>query len=258
MIRGVIFDLGNTLIYFEGDKQQVLERGTDDLNDYLNGRGYGIPMTFADAFRTLREQGRVTADRTMVEYTTEQAVNDALTQHSICWIPDAVLPLAAAKYFDQEARHWKAYPDTIPTLELLKVRGLALGLLSNAPDHAFIERLAREAEIDSFFDPLLSSALISYRKPDARAFQRVLEAWQLKADEVVMVGDLAAFDIVGAHRAGVRGVLIANDPNQGWDAQTQAPEGVTRAELEPDAVIRRLSELPQVIDAFNAKDEVNV
>lgn len=248
MIRGVIFDLGNTLMYFDADWNTMNQLRTDNMLAYFSERGYPLPVSFGENFRALYDAGRTRAAQTDVEYTTEDALNDALTQHNICWIPDAVVPRAVEKFFEAEQEHWLVYEDARVTLENLRARGLNLALLSNAMDHAFIERLVRNAGLAEFFDPLLSSAKISYRKPDPRAFQPILDAWQIPASQIVMVGDNPSFDILGAHRAGMRGVLIQDR----WE-KPPSPHGefADAALLKPDAVIKQLSELPAVIDAMN-------
>lgn len=248
MIRGVIFDLGNTLVRFVGEWDGVIARGTDEMCQYLTARGYPVPESFAENFRALREQGRVRGLKTDLEYTTQDALNDALTQHSICWIPEAVIPRAVEKFYESEAMNWYAYDDARATLEILKTQGLKLALMSNAMDHAFTERLVQMANLTEFFDPLVSSAQIAYRKPDPRAFQPILKAWQLPPQEIVMVGDDAGFDILGAHRAGMRGVLIENR----WEHSHPPHTTFADAELmKPDAVIQELAELPEVIAGLN-------
>jgi FMN phosphatase YigB (HAD superfamily) len=126
-----------------------------------------------------------------------------------------------------------------------------MALLSNATDHALVERLARNGDLAEFFDPLLSSAKIKHRKPDPRAFQPVLNAWQIPPSEIVMVGDHASFDILGAHRAGIRGILI-----EGRWAEQRTPHAEIKDVdlLEPDAVISQLSELPETILELDKKD----
>lgn len=250
MIRGVIFDLGNTLVRFVGKWEEAHARGTAEMCRFLMERGYPVPESFADNFSVLREAGRARGLKTDLEYTTQDALNDALTQHSICWIPEGVLPKAVEKFYEAEAGNWHAYDDARATLEILRARGLKLALMSNAMDHAFVERLARDANVAEFFDPLMSSAQIAHRKPDPKAFQPILNAWQLPPREIVMVGDAASFDILGAHRAGMRGILIENR----WE-KPQLPHGeFADAELlEPDAVIQELAELPEVIAGWGAK-----
>ena len=61
-----------------------------------------MPESFAEYFQALRERGRKRALKTDIEYTTQDALNDALTQHSICWIPEGVLPRAVEKFYGAE------------------------------------------------------------------------------------------------------------------------------------------------------------
>lgn len=251
MVRGIIFDLGNTLMYFDGDWAEVIARGTDDMINYFGERGYPLPVSFAESFRALREAGLARVQKTDIEYTAQDALADTLAQHSICWIPDAVLPRAVEKFFTEEQAHWRAYDDARATLENLRARGLKLALLSNATDQAFIERIAQQAHLAEFFDPLLSSAQIAHRKPDPRAFQPILNAWQVAPSDVLMVGDAASFDILGAHRAGMRGVLMQGPRDL---ARLPHVNGEYPDLMKPDAVIQQLSQLVAVIDEFDAKD----
>lgn len=249
MICGVIFDLGNTLMYFAGDWQHTIADGTERMCGYLAERGYPVPVSFAENFQAVREAGRKRALEADVEYTTEQALNDTLAMHNICWIPDAVLPRAVEKFYCTEDDLWVPYADARPTLETLRARGLKLALLSNAMDHAAILRMVQGGNLTEFFDPLLSSAQITHRKPDPRAFQPIVNAWQLSPGEILMVGDAASFDIVGAHRAGMRGVLILDR----WETPIAPHAAFTIDELRPDAVITALSELPALIEHLNAE-----
>lgn len=249
MIHGIIFDLGNTLMYFTGEWHSAIADGTDRMCGYLAERGYPLPVSFAENFLAVHQAGRQRAETENIEYTTESALNDTLAMHNICWIPDAVLPHAVEKFYGAEDELWEPYADARPTLETLRARGLKLGLLSNAMDHLAVLRMLERGNLTEFFDPLVSSAQISYRKPDARAFQPILRAWQLTPDKVLMVGDTASFDIVGAHRAGMRGVLIQGR----WETAVVPHATFTEDELKPDAVIAQLTELPALIEEFDAK-----
>jgi 2-haloalkanoic acid dehalogenase type II len=251
MIRGIIFDLGNTLMYFDGEWETTIAHGVENMRVYLNQRGFTLPATFDTDFRKMRDKGLQQRLQSNSEYTAEQALNDTLAWHSICWIPEAIYPHAIRKFFDAEQAHWRAYDDARATLENLRARGFKLALMSNATDHAFIERIARNGNIAEFFEPLLSSAKISHRKPDPRAFQPILDAWQIPPNEIVMVGDSPAFDILGARRAGMRGVLIKDR----WETAPKPHGELADADLmQPDAVISQLTELPAVIDAMNGEE----
>jgi putative hydrolase of the HAD superfamily len=254
MIRGIIFDLGNTLMYFDGDWETTIARGADNLAAYLNERGYPVAPEFAAEFRAVREAGRKRATLSNVEYTAEQALLDTLAKFGVCYVPDAVIPRAVEKFFEPEEPRWVTYADARDTLAELRARGYKLAAMSNATDHAFIERIARNGGIAEFFDPLVSSAKISHRKPDPRAFQLILDAWQIPVHEIVMVGDAPSFDILGAHRAGMRGVLMQDR----WETEPQPHDKFEDAALmQPDAAIRQLAELPSLVAAWNEKEPMH-
>jgi 2-haloalkanoic acid dehalogenase type II len=258
MIQGVIFDLGNTLMYFEGAWDMVMSRGAQTMVEYMNARGYPLPEGFAQAYLEALKQGLAQREQDDLEYTAEQALTDTLAMHSVCYVPEGVIPFAVEKFFEPEGPHWRAYDDAQATLQTLRARGLKLALLSNATDHAAIERMARNQDLAHFFDPLLSSAKITHRKPDPRAFQPILDTWQIPANEIVMVGDAVHFDILGAHRAGMRGILIEGRWDVGVSPRHPSAEFADGDALKPDAVIKQLAELPHVIDLWNEKEKAHV
>lgn len=248
MIRGIIFDLGNTLMYFDGDWETTVAQGAAEMAAYLNGRGFPLPPEFAAEFIALRDVGRKRAAQTNVEYTAAQALCDTLAQQGVHDAPEAMILRAVEKFFGPEEPRWLAYPDARATLKELRALDLKLALMSNATDHTFIERIARNGMVAEFMHPLLSSAKISHRKPDPRAFQPILDIWRVPPQDVVVVGDAASFDILGAHRAGMRGVLI----QERW-AEPLKPHGeFDDAHLmQPDATILQLTELPALLSGWN-------
>lgn len=254
IVRGIVFDLGNTLMYLDGDLDSIVAAGAARLAEYLNESGYPVPPAFAPAFTAQREEGRRRATRSNIEYTADRALADTLAQYGTGPAPEAVMRRAVEIYFEPEEVCWTAYADARETLRNLRAHGFQLALLSNATDHAFIERIARRGGFAEFMDPLLSSAKISVRKPDPRAFQPILDTWQLPPGEIVMVGDAASFDILGAHRAGVRGVLI----EERWEsAPVPHADFEDAALMTPDATIHQLSELPLLLQRWNHEEQPN-
>jgi len=107
-----------------------------------------------------------------------------------------------------------------------------LGLVSNF-DHAPTgRRILAMHGIARFFAPILISDEFGRRKPHPSIFAAALTRIGVAAVDALYVGDSAAEDLVGAHRAGVRAVWV--------NAQADAlPEGVPR----PCHEVRRLTEL---------------
>jgi len=91
--------------------------------------------------------------------------------------------------------------------------GVALGVVSNA-DGLMAQRL-RELEILQVGPGLgvdvgcvIDSGAVGVMKPDPRIFELALTALGVRADEAWYVGDMPAFDVVGAQRAGLRPFLM--------------------------------------------------
>lgn len=251
MIRGVIFDAGNTLMYFEGDWDDVVNTGASRLSQFLVAQGLELPPTFGVDYVETRRRGAETRFDTNVEYTAQQALRDTLKAHAIHGVPAGLYAPAVAAFFEDELEHWRVYPDARETLAALKARGLALALMSNATDDTFVGAIMHRYGLAEFLDPLLTSAGVGARKPDPRAFAPILDAWGFKPREVVMVGDAPSFDILGAHRAGLRAILIENRWPELPPPHRPFPDA---ALMTPDACIIQLAELPATLDALSQQD----
>ncbi len=243
MIKGLIFDLGNTLMHFDGDWNEVIPSGTRALVEYL--RADGIPMgeTFGSDFVRNRRQGRELSARTDVEYTAARALRDTLAQYGYQDVSEAIIEHGIAAFFAPEEAHWVTYPDAVQTLTGLRASGYRIGLISNATDDRFIQRVTRRAGLAEFMDPITSSAAMPYRKPDPRIFQHVLDYWHLPASSVVMVGDWPSTDILGAHRAGMLAILL----DERWPAPPHLDTPVDDDHLlEPDIIVYQLSQIQPI------------
>ncbi len=240
MIRAVIFDLGNTLMYFNGDWDEVRERGLKALTRYLHANGIHVNSDFGTAFVKTRQEGRERSAQTDVEYTATLALRDTLAGFGYTDVQAGIIARGLELFFAPEEEHWVPYTDARETVEQLRARGLHVGLISNATDDGFIQRLTQRAGLHELMNPVLSSAAMPWRKPDARIFNYVLDEWRLDATAVVMVGDWPSTDILGAHRAGLRAVLI----EERWPEPPHLDQEIADMELlEADAVVRELGEL---------------
>ena len=109
------------------------------------------------------------------------------------------------------AHHFELYDDALPTLDVLRARGLKIGLLSNS---------ARD--LDEFVahhglnvDAVLTSRSHGKTKPHETIFRRMLDLLEVTADEAVMVGDTIEDDIEGARAVGMRALLVDREGRYG-------------------------------------------
>ncbi len=106
----------------------------------------------------------------------------------------------------RHADQWALYGDVKPCLRALKKRGLLLGVISNWDDG--LEDLLRRLKLLVYFDDVVSSAAVGYRKPDRVIFELALERLDVEAACAVHVGDLPEADGDGASSAGIRPVIV--------------------------------------------------
>jgi epoxide hydrolase-like predicted phosphatase len=77
--------------------------------------------------------------------------------------------------------------DLIEYIQQLRESGFAVGLLSN---HSVeLRPRLKNLNIEKLFDPLIISAEIGVMKPDARAYQTVLEKLDCSADMTIFIDD---------------------------------------------------------------------
>lgn len=94
-------------------------------------------------------------------------------------------------------------PALVALIERLRTDGHVVALLSN-DSPALLDKL-NKLDIARLFDPLIISAHIGVMKPDARAYQTVLDALKLPAEHTIFVDDMPA-NIAGAEAVGIHGV----------------------------------------------------
>ncbi len=153
-----------------------------------------------------------------------------------------------ADFFAWWEPHTFVHPDAPALLRDLRARGLRIGVLSNTfwprEEH---ERIFRRDGLDGLIDAAVFTSEIPWTKPHPQAFAEVLAALRCPDPATaVFVGDRPFDDVHGARQAGMRAVLLANSDIP--EHQRGTVVGV------PDAVIHRLSELPEVIDRLGATD----
>lgn len=247
--NAIIFDLGRTLIYFDGHWKQVEAQADRALANKLEELGFEIEQDgFLSRFRGRVERYYQAREEDYLEHTTQVVLRDILAECGYPNVSSKVLRDALAAFYSVSQSHWKTEHDAHTTLVTLKARGFRLGMISNAADDADVQALVDQARLRPYFDKILTSACVGFRKPDERIFNKLLGHWGLPASRVAMVGDMLNADILGARNAGIFSVWIkrrANPETSRRDLQT----------IQPDAVIDTLSELPILLKELSGDEK---
>lgn len=246
-IRGVIFDLGHTLMHLNSTWPEVFDQGVAGLAAFVGGQGLGLDgQAFARALLERRAEGYARAKATMREMTAEASMRWTLDHFGLSDPDPGLVAGAIDAFFAYESACWSAYPQALPLLQELAGRGLCLGLFSNATHDPFIQQLVDRFGFRPWLDPALSSAGTGIRKPDPAAFAPFLAAWGLPPAAVAVVGDTLEADILGARRSGMAGIWLRSREDARQEGSDPAAPGQDM--IRPDATIIELAELPGILD----------
>ncbi len=119
------------------------------------------------------------------------------------------------------------FDDVLPTFEVLKQRGLILGLISNINQD--IMPSCQKLGLATYLDFIVTSQEIGSDKPRPPIFLAALERAGVEASEAVYVGDQYNSDVVGARGVGIEPVLL--DRYQLFKDVTDCPRIEGLAEL---------------------------
>ena len=213
MIRAVLFDVYGTIAGWTPSRYQLQKQACSafELGKAVTPegilKGYAIAdafMTAENASRPLRLRDQKGRDKFFAEY--ERLILQG------CGID--VRPDLALKIFNRLRDAPSAltpFEDVVPTLIVLRERGMILGLISNMNMHGV--DLLEDLGLSNHVDFAVTSGEIGVEKPNPLAFQTALIRAGVEADETVMIGDQPSSDIVGAASVGIAPILIDRDGN---------------------------------------------
>ncbi|MFB6196259.1 MAG: HAD family hydrolase [Haloplanus sp.] len=220
-IAAVAFDLDDTLAVTTVDRATLLAESLDAVGAPPRSR-----QAYLDAHADhLTAHSRAPVfERLLDEADAETAVDgDALAEAYRTRINDALEPV----------------PGVEAMLSTLRER-YRIGLLTNGPVLAQRSKLRALGWTDAF-DATLVTGELQAGKPDAAAFDTLLDALDTDPSETVFVGDDVAADVCGATEAGLRAVQVLYPG--GPDPDPAAMAHVDRAELA--------ERLPGILDSRN-------
>jgi putative hydrolase of the HAD superfamily len=236
-VKAIGFDLFNTLI--TADPKAVSE-AVERLIKSLRKSGFSFEeIPFKKTYRRCamdflektKEDGRETHNRFWV--------SAALRELGYPVEPDdARIAIALDAYFSAFFDYCRLIPGTMEMLN--KLQGIyPLGLLSNFTHAPAGRGLITQLGLAPFFEVLLISGELGYRKPHASVFQQLVKDVGVDSSRLLYVGDNIEADINGALLAGIRPVWFT------WALDHKVPmlPGVPIGDEElPDAGIPRVSD----------------
>ncbi len=247
-IQAVIFDMGGTLEELSYDEilRQEATRGLRELLQRLElDPGLSLPdlqvavFSGMEAYHAWRKQSEVELppERVWTQYIFADL---GLCKERLAAAADDISFFYETHYYARRLR-----PEAPAVLEALCERLVHLAIISNTLSRQLVPSKLVDYGIAHYFDPVVTSATLGWRKPNARIFEEATRLMQLPPGACAYVGDTVSRDVIGARRAGY-GLVV-----QIKSFLTDKADSGTPA-VAPDAVIHDLRE---VIDLVTSHSE---
>ncbi|MCZ6789960.1 MAG: HAD family hydrolase [Chloroflexi bacterium] len=214
MIKAVFLDFYNTLVHFSPMREDVQARACSSFGIQTTPDGLARGYALADAYMDSENAGDLPlARRSQEEQRRFFAEYERLILQGAG--VDVDLP-TAGRIWDNVLRvpHGLAlYDDVLPALDLLRLREMTLGVLSNI--NRDMETLSQELGLAPYLDFTVTSGEVGRGKPHPPIFLAALErAGVVEPREVLHVGDSYASDVLGARGVGIHPLLLDRDGTQ--------------------------------------------
>ena len=189
-IKGVVFDLDNTLLDFMQMKEFAVKAAV---------KGMIEAGLLVDEDQSYRE---IIAIYEQFGWENQQ-VFDVFIEKQVGYVEHKFLAAGIVAYRRAREANLMAYPNVNKTLMALTKAGIKLGVVSDAPSREAWLRIYY-LNLYHFFDVVITFDDSGERKPSAVPFKMSLEALQLEPKETIMVGDWPERDVVGAQQIGMK------------------------------------------------------
>jgi len=236
MVKAVLFDLGNTLVY--SHPEETFQR-------ILKEHGIVKPI---DEVRQAMAEGNKEFD---IDKHTGLTAHEFYVQWNLVELKHLGIRGSRASRLAEEIEttwfqygKFYLYRDVRKTMRKLKQMGFKLGIITGGYTED-IEQILPSVGMETFFDVCVGVNTTGKRKPHPKAFEHALRQLNIKPQEAVFVGDNFEADYLGAKNAGMIPVLIKRENTQVLSRlwANAAPSDVR--------TIKRLDEIFKVLDEIS-------
>lgn len=227
-IRGIIFDMDNTLFDFVEAKMIA-------CTEVVQFLGAGNPEELFEYFR--RETRGFENPENIRDYMIDRKIFP-LDKYQEC----------VTIYETEKTEHINLYPQVRETLEELNRMGLLLGILTDANSDNARTRLTKTG-LDGLLHSLTAHDMTGAKKPDHLPFRYALNKMGLIASETLFVGDSLRRDIAPSKELGMMTAYAAyGDRNSAADR--------TAGKYGPDRTLNEFCDVLEIVLELNGNERL--
>ena len=240
LVKAIIFDFIGTLTNV---KNYSLEASQTKLYMAIVEAGFNVSAeSFLEAYSQSHEKYRIIRYQELVEVTNAIWISEALNSLGFKTNPeDTRIKTAVNVFFEDYLNSLELRPCVKKLLNKVSTE-YKLGLISNFTYAPVIYAGIRKLGINQFFNAVLVSEEVGWRKPNTKIFEETLRRLDAIAEETVYVGDSPLEDIKGAKAIGMKTIFV---PSQFYSL-----ESLYKNRQKPDLIAKDICEFHKKFPAF--------
>ncbi len=206
MIKAVFFDLYHTLLGYDPPREELQAGALKEFGIEVNPEALRRPLVVADEYIYREHSRQSLGKRSNEERMVVWAQYERILLREAGIEADGRLISGLLGKMNQFELKQVLFDDVLPALTGLKNRGLILGLISNVDQD--ITALLDKLGLTAWLQVVVTSLDAGFNKPSPEIFQEAVKRAGVQPDEAIYVGDQYEIDVIGANKAGMKGILI--------------------------------------------------
>jgi putative hydrolase of the HAD superfamily len=204
-IKGMIFDLYGTLIDIRTDEDDFYTY--DTVSKWLQYKGVKIdPEVLKSEYHSKIADRMAVSKEQYPEVRVEEIFAEICNENAIWKSDTTYLGIETSKVFRSASlRRMRPFEESLKIL--LRYKDIPKCLVSNG-QRVFSEKELRFLGLYEYFDHVIFSSDVRYKKPDHRIFKIALDRLKLKPDEVLSIGDTMENDVITPREIGMEAMHV--------------------------------------------------
>lgn len=240
MIKTVLFDLGDTLGYFDvPDRTQMQEIRVSDLINFLRSQKIGVDAeNFKQVFIKISSDILKKSEEESIEIPINEVFVQVFEELNFSLISANLLNGMEKAFYRILIDRWVLFDDTFETLQKLTDKNYMMAIVSNVRSDMFVQEVVRKTNIDIFFPTIITSAKLKLRKPRPQLFLDAIKDLNAKPNQTIVVGDTLQTDIQGGDALKIKTIHVNRNK-------------IEKINIKPTETIINLIELLPILDKWN-------